>query len=132
MTRVKISSRPVELFGLAEAESSGESASFPEADDIDAARFQNRARRQVDFMQFQPLQLVDDRCARPRHKGSAHPIGLGAKAQVKACRLNLIGIQQAGEASKPLSNSAHIRIRQNSCVPLRHQPVLRRLPRHNL
>ncbi|SBW15337.1 hypothetical protein BR10RB9215_C12189 [Brucella sp. 10RB9215] len=112
---------PVELFGLAEAEKlRRERKAFQKRDDIDATRFQNRTCRQVDFMQFQPLQLVDDRCARPRHEGSTHPIGLGAKAQVKARWLNLIGIQQAGRSQQPLSNSAAIsasaRIPASLCV----------------
>jgi hypothetical protein len=95
MTRVKMSRRPVELFGLVDAETPGrQSEAFEQRHDIDAAGLQHRALGQVDLVQLQPSSLSATRLCRAGQEAGAHAIGLRAQPQVEARGLDLVGIER--------------------------------------
>ncbi len=109
MTRVKISSRPVELFGLAEARDFvRQRQRFQQRHDIDAAGLQHGARLEVDLVQLEPLELVGDVCAGPGQEAGAHAIGLRAEPQIEARRLDLVGVERRGAdcAARPTNSAA--------------------------
>jgi len=90
ITRVKTSSRPVELFGLAAATICGGSRQrFQQRHDVDAVGLQHRAVGQIDLVQLQLIDALGHRGARPRQKARAHPVGDIAEAQIEAGRLDL-------------------------------------------
>ena len=98
MTRVKTSSRPVELLGLVAAHRSArQRQAFQQRRDVDAARLQHGALRQADGVQLQIVELGRNPLAAARQEAGAHAVGDVAQTQVEARRLQLVGQQRLGE-----------------------------------
>lgn len=90
MTRVNTSSRPVELFGLAAAETAGDSPkAFEQRHHVDAAGFQHRAARQIDGMQGKLVEALGNLDAGAGQEAGAHAIRHFAEPQIEAGRLHL-------------------------------------------
>ncbi len=90
ITRVKTSSRPVELFGFAAATISGGSARLSkQRHDVDAVGLQHRAVGEAELVQLQLVDALGDGGAGTRQEARANAIGDVAEAKVEARRLDL-------------------------------------------
>jgi hypothetical protein len=122
ITRVKISSRPVELFGLAEADIlAGSRAAFHQRHDVDAAGFQHGGFGEVDHVQLEPIELVGDQARRTGHEARADAKRLGAQAQVEAGGLDLVQVElPLGDQPSTGEKRRDRAVRQNSCFASHH------------
>ena len=128
ITRVKTSSRPVELFGLAAATISGGSfEAFQQRHDVDAIGLQHRAVGEIDFVQLQFVDALGDRGARPGQEARAHAIGDIAEAQIEARRLDLALDKGIGG-----QDQARIRHRRDHAVGQNSVGVGRKRKRHGV
>ena len=90
ITRVKTSSRPVELFGLAAATIClRQREAFEQRHDIDAAGLQHRAVGEIDLVQLELVDALGDGRARARQEARAHAVGDVAEPEIEARRLDL-------------------------------------------
>jgi hypothetical protein len=69
-------------------------SAFQKRHHINAARLKHCASRQIDFVKFQPLELVFDAARRAWQKAGAHTIGFLAQTQIKTGRLELVCIKR--------------------------------------
>ena len=112
ITRVKTSSRPVELLGLAAADDFGRQRQrFQKRHDIDAVGLEHRAVGERNFVQLQFVDAFGDGGAGPRQKARPHPVGDVAETQIEAGRLDLAFDERIGR-----QDQAGIRHRRNHAV----------------
>ena len=113
-----MSSRPVELFGLAIAAMiSRQMQVLDELDDVNAAALEHRPVVEVDLVELQLLELLLHGFRPARKEARAHPVRLGAEAQVEARRLEL-GLAQL------LGRPQHVAVHELADFLARQEPGL--------
>ena len=93
---------------------------FEQRHDVDATGFQHRAVGKVDLVQLQPVELFANLMVGARQEGGAHPPGLVAEPEIKARRLDLVGIERARRLQRAgLEQRRNVLIGKNACLPQR-------------
>ena len=103
MSRVKTSSRPVELFGLAKAAMVGRSFKMlDQRHEIDAARLEHGALGQVDLVEGHPFQLLPHRRLGAGQEARADAVSHLAEPQIEARGLDLavLDLGHAGDLAR--------------------------------